>query len=277
MRQVFSSPRLENVERVAKMLRDAGIETRITHGRSYKGNWRKGFSYRDDTREDPVPAVWVIQSDDQPKAREILREAGLLDSTRTQTPYSLPVFRSQDAESRRSPARRRAFLVKLALLVGIVVVCVMALLHGFRTARAPQLASPPFDGSIHATLEGVAEAVFAQEIPAASLPVLCYGVDGGDASTTMIDKVARAPFTSVPASHCTRADASEQGSVYPKTGQPALQVEVHAFKPSSATAGTIEFSAAHDNGYGYYKTFAVQLREGRWQVVRTLKHVQLQG
>ena len=32
MRQVFSSPRLENVEQVARLLEDAGIETRITDG-----------------------------------------------------------------------------------------------------------------------------------------------------------------------------------------------------------------------------------------------------
>ena len=38
MRQVFSSPRLENVERVSQLLEEAGIETRITHGRSYKGS-----------------------------------------------------------------------------------------------------------------------------------------------------------------------------------------------------------------------------------------------
>ena len=82
MRQVFSSPRLENVERVAKLLRDAGVDTRITHGRSYKGNRRSEFSYRDDNRSEPIPAVWVVKSEDQPKAREILREAGLLEYLR---------------------------------------------------------------------------------------------------------------------------------------------------------------------------------------------------
>ncbi|HXH00735.1 MAG TPA: pathogenicity-like protein, partial [Xanthomonadaceae bacterium] len=34
MRQVFSSIRLETVEGVAKLLRDAGIQVRITNGRS---------------------------------------------------------------------------------------------------------------------------------------------------------------------------------------------------------------------------------------------------
>ena len=50
MRQVFSSPRLENVEGIAKMLEDEGIEVRITHGRSYKGGWGGRRSYREGER-----------------------------------------------------------------------------------------------------------------------------------------------------------------------------------------------------------------------------------
>lgn len=131
MRQVFCSPRLENVERVAQLLNDAGVETRITHGRSYKGNHRAGFSYRDHTRKEPIPAVWIVKSEDQPKAREILRAAGLLDSTRMQTGYTLPVFRSQDAEPEDDPVARRTFRIKLGLLLAIASVIAMALLRAF--------------------------------------------------------------------------------------------------------------------------------------------------
>lgn len=131
MRQVFSSPRLENVERVAKLLSDAGIDARITHGRSYKGNHRAWFSYRDHTRSEPIPAVWIVKSEDQPQARAILRDAGLLDSTRVQTGYALPMFSSQDAEPVRDPAARRAFRIKLGLLLAIAVVIAMALLRAF--------------------------------------------------------------------------------------------------------------------------------------------------
>ena len=62
MRQVFSSPRLENVERVAQLLEDAGIQTRVTHGRSYRGGLRGNFSYREGAESKPVPAVWVVRS-----------------------------------------------------------------------------------------------------------------------------------------------------------------------------------------------------------------------
>ena len=54
MRQVFTSPRLENVEEVAAMLRAEGIEVRITNDRSYPGQRRSHFSYRVD-EEAPAP------------------------------------------------------------------------------------------------------------------------------------------------------------------------------------------------------------------------------
>src|SRR3546814_9874795 len=80
MRKVFTSARLENVERVAKLLEDDGIEVRITNGRSYKGGIRGNFPYRGEGNK--MPEVWVVRSADQPRARAMLREAGLMDYTR---------------------------------------------------------------------------------------------------------------------------------------------------------------------------------------------------
>ncbi|HZH43364.1 MAG TPA: pathogenicity-like protein [Lysobacter sp.] len=120
MRQVFSSPRLENVEAVAQMLRDQGIEVRITNGRSYKGNRRGTFSYRE--THGAKPAVWVVKSDDQVRAREILREAGLMQSTRTPgDSYLAPTFRASDDAPVGNPTARRAFRIKLALLAAIAL------------------------------------------------------------------------------------------------------------------------------------------------------------
>jgi hypothetical protein len=84
MRQVFTSRRLENVERVAEIMRAEGIEIHVSHGRSYKGGRRRQFSYRDQVNDDPQAAVWVIKAEDKPRARQILREAGLLESTRSE-------------------------------------------------------------------------------------------------------------------------------------------------------------------------------------------------
>ena len=83
MRQVFTSVRLENVERVEKMLNDAGIATKINQGRSWKGVSRREFSYSN-KNHDPSqqPSLWVIKPDDFKQAREILHDAGLLEATR---------------------------------------------------------------------------------------------------------------------------------------------------------------------------------------------------
>ena len=80
MRQVYSSPRLENVERVAALLGEAGIDTWISNGRSYKGRNRRNFSFRDNAQE--PSAVWLVQPGDVGRATALLREAGLITTTR---------------------------------------------------------------------------------------------------------------------------------------------------------------------------------------------------
>lgn len=83
MRQVFTSVRLENVEQVEQMLNQAGIATKISQGRSWKGVSRREFSYSaKDHDASQQPALWVLRPDDFKQARAILHEAGLLEATR---------------------------------------------------------------------------------------------------------------------------------------------------------------------------------------------------
>lgn len=120
MRQVFTSQRLENVEGVAELLRAEGIEVRIANGRSYKGNRRGTFKYSAPATG-AQPAVWVIRSEDQPRARAMLREAGLLAPTRPDVLRG--TVPSAPAEAAPAPdPQRRAMRIKLGLLVAIVVV-----------------------------------------------------------------------------------------------------------------------------------------------------------
>lgn len=125
MRSVFTSPRLENVEAVAKMLADAGIEVRISKDRSYKGNRRQPFSYRDsaNTNAEQIPQVWVMKAEDQPRARAILREGGLIDSTRPEfnqsTSYLPP---SRILPSVRKPDRRAMIVMRVRLLLLAIIV-----------------------------------------------------------------------------------------------------------------------------------------------------------
>ncbi len=119
MRQVFTSVRLENVEGVERMLNDAGIVTKITGGRSWKGVSRREFSYSAKNHDSGnQPALWVIKSDDFKRAREILHDAGLLEATRDNSylPENLS-FREMPAVS---PAVRIS-RVRMALLFIVVI------------------------------------------------------------------------------------------------------------------------------------------------------------
>ncbi|HTD29449.1 MAG TPA: pathogenicity-like protein [Xanthomonadaceae bacterium] len=128
MRSVFTSPRLENVEAVAKMLADAGIEVRVSQDRSYKGTRRRPFSYRESASSEDNPQVWVIKAEDQPRARQMLREGGLIDSTRpafSQAISYLPP--SATAPIARKPDRRAMAVVRLRLIL-LAIIALLTLL-----------------------------------------------------------------------------------------------------------------------------------------------------
>ena len=282
MRKVFSSQRLENVEGVADLLREAGIEVRITDGRSYRGNRRGAFSYRD--RSAPVPAVWVVRSDQQVQARELLRDAGLIDSTRNEGSY-LPStfhFRSQQEPEGRSTAQKRMFRFKVGLIVVAVAIAGVAMMRGMDlptpgAAPVQELANPPFDGSVAATLLPVAQAVFESELGEVDTPVACLGVDNVDASIRLIQSLQRDGLTLVQASACVEEADEARGSYHRGSGSEAMIARVGAFRPSAADRGTIEYSAYHHRMWASYKTLEVARVDGAWQVVDVVRHVRSRG
>lgn len=138
MRKIFTSQRVENAEGVAQMLRDAGIEVRLSNGRSYHSHRRGQFSYLDKKNDSQLPTVWVVRADDQARAREILRDARLLDTTRRDHPVAEYAFRDAPAEGND---RRWAWRIRIGLLAVIAgVVLVMMLRH--RAAPVPPPAEP---------------------------------------------------------------------------------------------------------------------------------------
>lgn len=287
MRQIFSSKRLENVEALAQVLSDAGIQTHISDARSYKGGLRGNFSYVRD--EGTKSALWVVHAEDQTRARTILRDAGLLPSTRAGAggAHDLPAFRSQQADAGGDPRRKRLFRIKMALLAGIVIVLVMTVLRSPAPTTAPAapqpeavsmaLASPPFDGSVAAALPAVARAVFVRELADVGTPVACLSVDGHDPSTALVAALATPQVVVVPLSQCVRVPDSARGSYHRASAQAATLLDVTAFRPSAADAGTIQFSGYHHRLWGDYKTLQVGVVDGHWQVVKVLKHVAMQG
>lgn len=272
MRQIFSSARLENVERVAALLREAGIEVRITDGRSYKGGRRGTVSYRDQG-EAVRPAVWIVHSQDNAKAREILREAGLLESTRPSD--AKLTFRSQFGdETTRTPSQKRAARIKLALLAGMVIVIVMTFVRTGRTPPVAQVATGALDGRVAPTMIPVAQAVFQKELAAIDTPVACLAVDRQDAPREVRDVLQPpAGLTVVPASHCERIPDEDRGSIHPPSKRKATFAEVERFRPTSPDTATVEYTAYHHRMWAKYKTLEVRRVDGRWQVTRTLKVV----
>ena len=144
MRQVFTSPRLENVEAVAGLLRAEGIEVRITHDRSYRGQRRSHFSYREDEdAPSPKPAVWIVNADEQPRARQLLREAGLLDSSRDGASSYLPLSALKGVTSDPNAKARRKAWIRLGLLGLVLAVIGMTYFGTLKPVPAvPPIAAP---------------------------------------------------------------------------------------------------------------------------------------
>lgn len=122
MRQIYTSARVENVERVVALFTEAGIETRITNRRAYAGHDFKGPSYAN--RPDPStwPQVWIVKAEDQPRARALLREIGVEPATR---------FADELQRSRAEPsgeAKRNALAWKLRIGL-LAVIAVLIILH----------------------------------------------------------------------------------------------------------------------------------------------------
>lgn len=277
MRQVFSSQRLENVEAVAQLLREAGIEVRITDGRSYKGAMRSRHSYAD--QSSPKPAVWIVHSEDQVRARELLRDKGLIESTRQSDSFLPLTFRDAEAVTAKTPAQQRMFRFKMVLLAAMGVIIVLAMLRGCysRDEAAPAADAPLAEATRPGgTPESLAQALFVRELTQRNM-VLCLSVDARDASPAVLAAVGRNGAPVVPASRCTRDYDPARGSIETATGKPALLGAVHSFKATGPDAGTVEFEAFHHGEFAHYKTLQVRRVDGRWQVVKVLRHVASYG
>jgi hypothetical protein len=120
MRQVFTSSRLENVEGVAQLLRDANISIKVTDARSYKQVSRREFSYvpSQQAAKGTAPAVWVIDPEDYKRARDLLASNGLLDEAKTSS-YLPDAYQVKEREPAATPgARIGRMRMALLFLVG---------------------------------------------------------------------------------------------------------------------------------------------------------------
>jgi len=128
MRRFFTSPRLENVERVEQMFKDAGIQTRVTDRATWNRATKRDFSYTDRRPSTKWPAVWVLLADDYPNARQMLRELGLMESTRDAPSFvaAAPETATAPDPRQRSVGRTRLLLLAAAS-IGVVLVALKLL------------------------------------------------------------------------------------------------------------------------------------------------------
>jgi hypothetical protein len=127
MRQIYTSPRMENIERVVALMAQHGIKTTISNRRAYeRADWKR-FSYTAKADRDSWPQVSVVRSEDQTLARQVLRDAGLEPATRFAD--ELAAARGVGAPTQHSRASMRIKLIVLALIAGVSVLIALTILR----------------------------------------------------------------------------------------------------------------------------------------------------
>ena len=267
MRQVFSSPRLENVEAVAELLRAEGIEVRISGDRSYRGKRRSSFSYRERDKSDPQPAVWIVNSEDQPRGRQLLRDAGLIESSRGESSYlPLPVLdgggaRTVEAGKR---ARMRMRLVLLGLIGIVAVLIAFTLRDKPGPAATPAAIATPAAKPAPAIVPQAAEELqaFRVDVPTALARLLvetelaknppaqaCIAIDGKDPSADFMQALRHDPKTTLfMASACP--------------GDIAYDIDVHDYMTDGSGSGNVQLMLDVDDA----RTVDVERIGERWHL-----------
>ncbi len=129
MRKIYTSPRIENVERLVAVMAEHGIATRVTNRRAYEGSSYARFSYARPGHSDNWPSVWVSHAKDHTRARQLMREIGIEPTTRYAE--ELATYRFQKNGGRRS---RVAARVRTAVLLAVAIA--IAALYGAKLISA---------------------------------------------------------------------------------------------------------------------------------------------
>jgi len=123
MRQIYTSPRIANVDRVVELLGQAGIQTSVTNRRAWAGHDYRGPSYAGKQDPGTWPQVWVVRAEDQPRARALLRDAGVEPATR----YAEELAQWRSLKKTGHGLSLRACL-RIALLA---IIALLMILHWF--------------------------------------------------------------------------------------------------------------------------------------------------
>ncbi|QWT18419.1 hypothetical protein KPL74_11770 [Bacillus sp. NP157] len=124
MRQIYTSPRHDNIDRVVALLAEHAIETTVTNRSTFNRPTYQRFSYTDRNNDrSSWPQVWVKHADDFTKARGLLKEIGIEPTVRFQE--ELQIHRSPDRRPQAQRTASRYRLMLLAILAGVVLMVVL--------------------------------------------------------------------------------------------------------------------------------------------------------
>ncbi|RAO77585.1 putative signal transducing protein [Dyella jiangningensis] len=124
MRQLYTSPRQDNIDRVAALLTEQGIECTIENRSNYNRPTYQRFSYsqRNENR-DNWAQVWVTRADDYTRARALLKELGIEPVVRHGE--ELALARNPTPEGRRQSVATRVRRIVMLAMAGAFVVLML--------------------------------------------------------------------------------------------------------------------------------------------------------
>ena len=125
MRQIYTSPRPENIDRVVALMAEHCIEATVANRSNYnRQSWQR-FSYtqRQDNR-DSWAQVWITRADDYTRARELLRQIGIEPVIRHAD--ELAAARNPTPEMRREHTVAR---VRRIVMLVVLAACAMVMLR----------------------------------------------------------------------------------------------------------------------------------------------------
>jgi ferric-dicitrate binding protein FerR (iron transport regulator) len=128
MRQIYTSPRQENIDAVVALMAEHGIEASVANRSNYnRPTWQR-FSYtqRQDNRH-TWAQVWIAHADDYTQARTLLRELGIEPVIRHGD--ELAAARNPSPTTQRQGTVTRVRRIVLLGVLGAFAMVVLRYLH----------------------------------------------------------------------------------------------------------------------------------------------------
>jgi hypothetical protein len=128
MRQIYTSPRNESIDRVVALMAEHGIEATVANRSNYnRSTWQRfSYSQRNDDRSSWAQ-VWITNADDYTKARTLLRDIGIEPVIRHGE--ELAAARNPTPEMRREHTVTRVRRIVLLLVLAGFAMVALRYLH----------------------------------------------------------------------------------------------------------------------------------------------------